>query len=383
MSTNHAASPAQINAMVLNQLQTSPAVRRFRTSLGAQNATLGGQLNFNPIKTGYIIGFYIRVKLAFNATTTAYTPSQVGWTKSLSSIQYKDFSNTTRHDTTGIEMSHVLAQRMGGYVGLNGIDYVGNTPAALNNQVSNFGPTSTAATTNYEAWFYVPLAERTRGDMIGLEWAQWQQAQANLTLTLPTAAQIVGGDPQYAMLTGGTGFAGLDTTGTNTVEVFQDYYSGQVPVDAKGNPILPPISTGAMYSINSQTFTLGLFPNAKTLHALDQSWTYLSYTFLYDNGSTVFNPASSAAGTPDLAFLALYQNQQTAIYSDPPALVALHNAARLPGRESFPGLYTLDFSDRPIVGSTVGQYSIGITPLTVNNGTVARYTVETIQPTNG
>jgi hypothetical protein len=371
-------TPAQVNAMVLNELLSSPNIRRYRYSLGVQNVTPGATasntvLNFLPVKTGQLLGFYVRTKLVIAPTTAVLKPSVAAFAKVLQAIKYTDFSGTLRHNTTGMELNNVMAMRHGGFLGLNGTDYVGSTPLSLGNVLSALPPTSTTANTNIEVWQYVPLAERVSGQLKGMEWAQFQQQQATLTLEIGLGSAT---DPLSGV------YAGTAEIVSGTVEVIQDYYSGSLP-QVNGQPILAPVSNYNAYCIRSQNFPLNLTAGGQTLHYLDQSFEYLSYMFLYDNGSSALNPASTAQGTPDLTAIGLYNSVNTPIYNDSPAMIALHNASRLPQREAIPGMYFLDFADRPIYGSVNGQYAIGITPATVNAGTTSRYTVESILPSNG
>jgi hypothetical protein len=373
MATAASASPASVNAAVLQALLTSPQIRRKRVALPPQNVAAGATATFLPTKTGYIRGFFVNVKATVESSATA-TALQMGYAKLLGAVQYVDFSGSTRHSTTGLELTAIMAQRQHGFLGLNGGgDYANAGAIALNNAVVNF-PSSLAATTpeNVEVWYYVPMVETITGNLYGLEFAQYQQAQAQLSLTLNSGAL---GDALTGM------YSTAVTISNAKISVIQDYYDGALP-SQNGQIVLPPLSTGMAYRINSQLFPLTLSASQQTLHALDQSWTYLSYMFLYDNGGT-FGVASSAAGTPDLSAVGLYINSQTPVFNDPPSLIAMHNAARMPQREWIPGLYFIDVADRPINASVNGQYSFAVTPATVNAGAFARYTVETLQPSNG
>ncbi len=377
MASAQTASPASVNAAVIQALLTSPQIRRKRVALPPQNVAAGGTATFLPTKTGYIRGFFVNVKATVESTAAA-TALQMAWAKLLGAISYVDFSGTTRHSTTGLELTAVMSQRHSGFLGLNGGgDYAGSGAIGLNNPVVQF-PASLAANTpaNVEVWYYVPLAETITGKLLGLEFAQYQQAQAQLSVTLNPGTITGAGDAFTDMFT-------APVTITNgKVTVIQDYYDGALP-SQNGQIVLPPESTGTAYRINSQLFPLTLSAGQQTLHALDQSWTYLSYMFLFDNGGT-FGKASAASGsTPDLTAIGLYVNAQTPIYNDPPSLISMHNAARMPQREWAPGMYFLDVADRPIVASVNGQYSAAITPATVNAGAFGRYTVETLQASNG
>lgn len=372
MTTTKATSmtPAQINAAVIQAIMTSPKVQLRTTTLGVQNPTQSAsaptRVTFQPNKTGFIKGYFVKMKGTLTNSGSATATANDSPTLSvLSDIVYNNFNATVRHATTLRELYNLVSNR-GFRMGANAQDLSGvfSPQASIVKALPASIDASDAA--DFELWFYVPIVSLVSNRLMGVQWAEYEKAQASLVLTIPAASDMVGTDAFTAAYSTGT----LAMTGLE-IEVFQQYWTGQLPQSSNGAIVVPPQSAALQYQIQSGAANINLNAGQLSRDFLDQSYTYLSYSLLYDNGG-VFNDPTGAGR--DITSLGLYIDTVTPIYELPPALLTgIHNS---PFGAAQNANYFLDFAKRAINASSAGQYNIGIKPSSVASGAYVRRTLE-------
>ncbi len=369
MATNTATqqTPAQVNASVIAALTGSPYIRHYIKKIGSYAATAGNEIQILPNKTGFITGFFVKATYTVNnAGAAAVSALPDAAYKLIQRLQYIGFSGSTRHDTSLLEMVNLLNFRTGGNIGQS---LTTNAPFAQNtNIIAN--PSSVAATSsaNGEFWFYIPIADPKSPQLMGLEFAQFQKAQASINLQIASNNQASTDDPFVGMYNGAVTLTNIN------FDVFQAYFSGQLPT-SNGAVVLPPESTAVSYSIISGVVPNQLVANQISRDFLDQNYTYLSYGLLYNNGAK-FNGASNLSGTRDIEKIGLYVETDTPIHEYDPALLVAQNRSMLRDGNTMDGLYILDLYGRPVQASQYGQYNVGIMPLSVASGSYVRRTLE-------
>ncbi len=372
-SANTSMSPAQVNAAVISAILTSPKVQLRTTSLGVQNpsqsASSPTRVTFYPNKTGFIRGYFVKMKGTLtNSGSAAATANDSPTLSVLSSIIYNNFNATVRHDTTLRELYNLVSNR-GFRVGANATDLAGVFAPQVS--IIQSLPDSIAASdsADFELWFYVPIVSLISNRLMGIQWAEYEKAQASLVLTIPAASDMVGTDAfKSAYSTGTLAMTGID------IEVFQQYWTGELPQSSNGAIVVPPQSAALQYQILSGPANINLNAGQISRDFLDEPYSYLSYSLLYDNGG-VFNGPTGAER--DITTLGLYVSSVTPIYEVPPALLmGMYNTASSPLGAIQKGNYFMDFSKRVINASSAGQYNIGIKPLSVESGAYVRRTLE-------
>ena len=369
MATNTASqqTPAQVNASVVAALTGSPYIRHYIKKIGTYAGVAGGEVQILPNKTGFITGFFVKATYTVNnAGAAAVDALPDAAYKLIQRLQYIGFSGSTRHDTSLLEMVNLLNFRTGGTIGQS---LTPNVPMSQNTSIIA-NPASVPATgsANGEFWFYIPIADPKSPALMGLEFAQFQKAQASINLQVASNAQASTNDPFIGMYNGAVTLTNIN------FDVFQAYFSGQLPT-SNGAVVLPPESTAVSYSIISGVVPNQLVPSQISRDFLDQNYTYLSYGLLYNNGAK-FNGASALSGTRDIEKIGLYVDTDTPIHEYDPALLVAQNRSMLNDGNSMDGLYILDLYSRPVQASQYGQYNVGIMPITVASGAYVRRTLE-------
>jgi len=363
-STSTAPSAAQVNSDVIGTLLTSPKVRLYTKRIYSNSSvSAGDELQINPDKTGFLAGFWVKVKYTA-AAAAAVTALPMSPYKIVQALSFTGFSSSNRHKTTGLEMALTMQQRLGGDAGafVNPDVLMGHTSPITQS------PQSIAAggTEPGEVWMYVPIIDPASPNLNGIEFGQYEKAQASLNLTIASDAVASNTDPFFGM------FSGAVTLTDISVEVYQSYYNGQL-LTSKGVIVKPSVSMGNMYSILSGLIPNTLSPSQISRDVLDQNYVYRGYGLLYDNGKAFNAPSGSAR---DIESLGLYVETDTIIHQYDPGLLKAFNmsAAKLGAVQD--GYYFFNFGSRPINASQNGQYNIGFTPLTVETGAYARRTLE-------
>lgn len=369
MATNTASqqTPAQVNASVVAALTGSPYIRHYIKKIGTYAGTAGGEVQILPNKTGFITGFFVKATYTVNnAGSAAVDALPDAAYKLIQRLQYIGFSGSTRHDTSLLEMVNLLNFRTGGTIGQS---LTPNVPMSMNtNIIANPASVPATGSANGEFWFYIPIADPKSPVLMGLEFAQFQKAQASINLQVASNAQASTDDPFVGMYNGAVTLTNIN------FDVFQAYFSGQLPT-SNGAVVLPPQSTAVSYSIISGVVPNQLVASQISRDFLDQNYTYLSYGLLYNNGAK-FNGASALSGTRDIEKIGLYVETDTPIHEYDPALLVAQNRSMLKDGNSMDGMYILDLYNRPVQASQYGQYNVGIMPITVASGAYVRRTLE-------
>lgn len=369
MATNTASqqTPAQVNASVIAALTGSPYIRHYIKKIGTYAGTAGGEVQILPNKTGFITGFFVKATYTVNnAGSAAVDALPDAAYKLIQRLQYIGFSGSTRHDTSLLEMVNLLNFRTGGTIGQS---LTPNVPMSMNtNIIANPASVPATGSANGEFWFYIPIADPKSPVLMGLEFAQFQKAQASINLQVASNAQASTDDPFVGMYNGAVTLTNIN------FDVFQAYFSGQLPT-SNGAVVLPPQSTAVSYSIISGVVPNQLVASQISRDFLDQNYTYLSYGLLYNNGAK-FNGASALSGTRDIEKIGLYVETDTPIHEYDPALLVAQNRSMLKDGNSMDGMYILDLYSRPVQASQYGQYNVGIMPITVASGAYVRRTLE-------
>lgn len=369
MATNTASqqTPAQVNASVVAALTGSPYIRHYIKKIGTYAGTAGGEVQILPNKTGFITGFFVKATYTVNnAGSAAVDALPDAAYKLIQRLQYIGFSGSTRHDTSLLEMVNLLNFRTGGTIGQS---LTPNVPMSMNtNIIANPASVPATGSANGEFWFYIPIADPKSPALMGLEFAQFQKAQASINLQVASNAQASTDDPFVGMYNGAVTLTNIN------FDVFQAYFSGQLPT-SNGAVVLPPQSTAVSYSIISGVVPNQLVASQISRDFLDQNYTYLSYGLLYNNGAK-FNGASALSGTRDIEKIGLYVETDTPIHEYDPALLVAQNRSMLKDGNSMDGMYILDLYNRPVQASQYGQYNVGIMPITVASGAYVRRTLE-------
>ncbi len=369
MATNTASqqTPAQVNASVVAALTGSPYIRHYIKKIGTYAGVAGGEVQILPNKTGFITGFFVKATYTVNnAGAAAVSALPNAAYKLIQRLQYVGFSGSTRHDTSLLEMVNLLNFRTGGVIGQS---LTPNVPFAQNtNIIANPSSVPATGSANGEFWFYIPIADPKSPQLMGLEFAQYQKAQASINLQVASNAQASTDDPFIGMYNGAVTLTNIN------FDVFQAYFSGQLPT-SNGAVVLPPESTAVSYSIISGVVPNQLVPSQISRDFLDQNYTYLSYGLLYNNGAK-FNGASALSGTRDIEKIGLYVETDTPIHEYDPSLLVAQNRSMLRDGNTMDGLYILDLYNRPVQSSQYGQYNVGIMPITVASGAYVRRTLE-------
>ena len=350
------ATPAQINATIVNILRSSPAVAIKTATIGSFTPDSSGNITVQAIRVGMLKSFLIRVKTKLNnANATAVNINPVGQYNLLSKIVYTDTSNSVRHSLSGAELTDYTLRRYGVIPGNFSVQNVGNaTPLnALNfdNPVTNL-PAKVAAAGNAPAefWYRLPITEDVTGNMNGIEAMAITNNTASLTVSMNSGSVV---DTVNSL---GSGALTLSNT---VVTVYQEYFGGALPSDNAGNILVPPISAATKFRLVSNGSNVSMAQNARSMIALDQPLTYLSAMMTFTvNG--VAGPVSSAGGTPDLASTGFFSDAETPVYENSPSIRALFTHAK--GNVTMRGMYPFDFSSRPVVAQTAGLFYIGFTP---------------------
>jgi len=373
---------AQIKAANLMNRQAivASALRRQQeisnTSFAPTTQTV---LNIQPRYAGLILGFFVTVIATMTLGTNNALLTQFGPSNLIQQVRFDDLSNNTRIQTTGWHLNAVNTAKA--KQPFNACDTINNYPVAYGNVFTNdiaVAPsTLTTAGGTAKFTYWVPLAY-SELDLRGAMWANVVNATANLQLTLSTSAQAcvaANADPTGAVYQfDGTG-ATFTITNYNVV-VHQVYYD-QLPVDQKGNQILPVIDLSTLYMLTNTTLT-GLVTGNDFPIPYANFRSFLSTTVIWDNANAgVYN----AQGT-DINYWLLQTANFTNIFKYPPWFAGIYE--RMAINDDFPkGMYYFDSRAKPINTIQYGNQQLIINPLgTVNAGANLRVGWEMFAITN-
>lgn len=323
-------------------------------------------LNIPPRYAGLILGFYIDVRATLTLGTNNGLRTQFGAANLIQQVRFDDLSNNTRVQTTGWHLNAINSAKSGRpYMSVNIIntDYPVGYGEVFTADIATAPATLTTAGATVAMLFWVPLAY-SEVDLRGAMWANVVNATANLQLTMATSAQAFAGhtaDPTSAVYQyDSTGATGAITS--YTVTIHQVYYD-QLPVDQKGNQLLPVIDLSTLYMLQNTTVS-GMVTNADYPIPYANFRSFLSTVVIYDNQvSGVYN----AAGT-DITYWELQTANFTNIFKYPGWFPGVF--ARDAIGDDFPlGMYYFDSRKKPINTIQFGNQQLILNPKgTVNTG---------------
>jgi hypothetical protein len=339
-------------------------------SSSIDTATQNGPINIAPNNVGIIRGFLVKLSGEFkNTGGSTATATASGLANLLSQIQFQDFSNVTRINTTGWHinlLNSAKANRVfaGAYSPNVTIGYGNNW------SLSQAGAGTIAANTTqtFTMYYYVPLAY-ARNDLRGAVYAGLVGATAQLQLTLNTAISAVAADPTLAVYAG-AGSAVEHFTNV-TVTVYQDYID-QLPTYAQlgltpptgvgaASPALPPVDMSTIYELintNQSGYTSGQdfgipYTNLRT---------FMSTSVIFDN----FVNGGPYAGT-DLNYWALTLANSANVWKYTPDIADLLARGHFMGDPPL-GYYYFDHRSAPINTQVYGNANLVANVATGNNG---------------
>lgn len=339
---------AQARALVL-----ANSVERIQSIYsGVTNAAQQNVVNIAPRNVGLIKGFFVDVIASVttiagsSATLTALGPANI-----LSQIVFTDLQNNNRIQTTGWHMHLLNTAKAGRPFGISTafesspIDY-GNNYTEISAPATIAASGSGTVTMRY----YVPLAY-SQSDLRGAVYAGVVNATMNLQLTINTAALVATGvDAVQAVYSGNAG-----AVGNVTINVYQ-HYLDQIPQSSSG-PVLPMMDLQTFYDIkNTNVNGLTTVQDYPIPYANYRS--FLSTTFVYDNGGTL------NAGT-DLNYIAMQSANFTQLFKVSPFELSLFS--RVKHGADFPaGVYYVDHRSKPINTNQYGNMELVLNASTVN-----------------
>ena len=334
-------------------------------------------VTIQPRNVGLLLGFQVQIAhTVVNGSGVQIDLTDLANLNALSQVQFNDFNNTTRIQTTGWHLGLVNAARAKrpygtAFVHSTGIDSPINYGSNWTNQISL--TVAGAEVTNIPAgstgiltmWYWVPLAYSDQ-DLRGSIYANVVNAQAQLILSMPGAYGVStcvanGADSTQAMFVGAAAgsIAAVSISGT-TYNVWQYYYD-QLPTSA-GAVITPPTDLATIYELKLTT------QSSITANA-DFGYQYVNFRSILSTIMGYVNTgASGARGVgADINFLSLQAANTTNIWKKTPALLALE-FRNFFGTDLPPGFYYFGSRQKPISTTQYGNMQLILNALTANSG---------------
>lgn len=371
-------TPMQANTLARNTIwrRSKPIFQQVTTrnfaTITAGTSTI---MTVNPLQIGFLRQFVVVVTGTVTNNTTGITLNRTtnGADNLLTNITFNDFTGNPRHNCSGRSLSYVESMK---YNRIPGAAYTSDSVEGyVSNVASNAAPATIAGsggTGVVTRVFEIPVMQDLGQQMAGGLWlgVNNQSTLLNLTIT-NTPAVASTGDPLTACYMGATAGA-ITATFTNvTVTVYQDYWNN-VPVDNKGNPMLPQQDIQTAYMITETNSGLTF---AASLAA---SWNFPTFSkllgtyFAYDNGLQLL------AGT-DISQIALVVSNYSIIKQFNPQV--LDRIARNICNASLPlGQYAIPSRQHPLDVSQYPSLQLQITPTVANAGAYALITTEILRP---
>jgi hypothetical protein len=334
-------------------------------------------LTINPRNVGLLLGFMVEVQHTIvNGSGVQINLSDFGNLNALAQVQYQDFNNTTRIQTSGWHLgvvNSIRAKRPYGtaWVKTTGFDSPINYGSNWLNQISlTVGGT---ATTNIPAgdtgiltmWYYVPLAY-SDDDLRGSIYANVVNATSQLYLTMPgnNGVQFCvanGADSTLAIFVGNSAGSIASVSCSNTLVNVWQYYYDQLPQGPQG-VLLPVTDLATIYELKGS-------PQSSIQANTDFGYQYANYrNFL----STFMVYVNTAAGGvrgvgADINYWSLQSANTTNIWKKTPYLLALENRNFF-GTDWPPGVYYFGSRQKPISTTQYGNMQLIMNASTANAG---------------
>lgn len=352
---NFQAENAQARAIIANNAYeyTRQIYRKVHTD------AVGAQISIPVKNTGLLCRFVVQVDAAISGGSgDVQTLQELGAGNFFSRVQFFDFSNKERINTTGWHLQAIASAKRGrpfgsAFTSDTSLGY-GNNYTAIQKAPATINAAS-SGTHNFFMAMEIPVC-RSELDWRGIIDANVTNASARIELTVnPNMFKATAvTDAVRALYKSGSSTVG--TLDTYTITVYQIGFD-QVPVQANGRSLIPILDASVAYMLNNTEET-GLAANSEFEVSFANNRTFLSLFSLLDNGGTLY------AGT-DISFMALQSANWTRFKENNPKLSALlareKFAADLPK-----GMYYHDFLKHPINSRQAGNVTFNILPTTIN-----------------
>jgi hypothetical protein len=374
-------SPAQQAAAI--NAQARAAIKQFAVKmqqpLYSANIVPASNpvITVNPRNVGLLLGFMCEVQhTVVNGSGVTINLSDFGPLNALAQVQYQDFNNTTRIQTSGWHLgmvNSIRAKRPYGaaLVRTTGFDSPTNYGSLWLNQISLTvaGSESTSiaagATGILTMWYWIPLAY-SDDDLRGSIYANVVNATSQLYLTMPgnngvSTAVVSTADSTQSIFVGATAGSVSAVSISNTLINVTQYYYDQLPQGPQG-VLLPVTDLATIYELKFS-------PQSAIQANTDFGYQYANYrNFL----STFVVYVNTAAGGlrgvgADVNFFSLQSANTTNIWKKTPALLALEN------RNFFstdwpPGVYYFGSRQKPISTTQYGNMQLIMNAATAATG---------------
>lgn len=367
MAKNIATSP-QLSAGQINAQQRSAvlaygidqSLNIFTTTFTPPNSGATGQVINIPLRNvGLVKKFVILIhavvkrSAAETQTLTKYGPANF-----FSQFLLTDLQNQTRINTTGWHLTAVAAARRNSVYGAAFSNDNPGSFGSINNNVIA-APASIADANNHDVYmaYEIPVAYNDN-DLRGAIYANVLNATWNLALTVnPNLFVGSGGNPVQAMYQSSTA-GDLGTLVSWDMQVYQ-HFIDQLPVDNKGNVIVPMLDTSTMYRLEN-TVQTALVVNQEQAIPYANFRQFLSTLVVYDNAGVL------TAGGTDMSYFGLQTANTTNIFKNTPRKIFLDVRNQI-GDDMPPGTYYFDHRRKPIQTSAFGNVQLVYYPLTVTS----------------
>ena len=361
MSGQTSAAPSKasmINQNMALRMQllsaAQPIAQQIFTTTIAAPGNANNIVQIAPRLAGLLKRFKVYITGTANNTeatagVAAITP--LGLANLLSNVQFVDTANNTRINTSGWHLDQIATMKYGRPYG----GVFGTSPIALQGLGNNFGvinkPATIAVASSepFAAVFDVPISY-SDADLRGAVNLNVTNATASLQLTLNPAPFVATGDSTLAVFSGATG------TITNvTVTVFQEYLTN-LPTNAAGQLILPPMDMSTVYTLLTTNYT-GMVANSDFPVPYTDFRDYLSTSLIYDNGGVLND------GT-DINTFSLTLANYTNLFKVTPSYVATKVREAM-GFDLAPGSYYFGSRHKPISPNSFGNIELNVNPSSV------------------
>lgn len=355
-----APSPAQLRALNLQNRQltlgTSIEMTQSIYKETINNYVSGNALSRNiPIKN---VGLTKKLLVFITATVQqgaaeTQTLTNFGPANIFSNVQFADYSNYVRINTTGWHLDAVATAKAkmpyaSAYTTNNPVKTGGNYPVKV-------APTTVTTAQTMNMVYEIPFAY-TDDDLTGAILSQVLNANAYFSYTLnPNLFATSTGNPVQSVYQSST--AQLGAMPSITVEIYQIYLD-QLP-QQNGVMILPAIDLSNVYGLYN-TSVSGIASNSDNPYNFTNYRQFLSTFVIYDNNGVL------AAGT-DINRFKLQAANMTNIWDVSPVVAKTIFERKIIGDDFPVGSYYFDFRRKPISTSVNGNMQLLLNPSGVTN----------------
>lgn len=378
-----AAQQAQAINLAARQAIKNSAVKMMQPLATGQIVPANNPvLTIQPRNVGLLLGFWVNVvHTVTNNSAVPLVLTDFGPLNALSQIQYNDFNNTVRIQTSGWHLGMINAirfRRPSGAALLNTamaspVNY-GDNYALANGGGTIFANRTIAAgaTGTVAMWYYIPLSY-SDDDLRGAVYANVVNATSQLILTMPGFASGLvavqfGADSTLSMYQGTVAGDVSACTITNTSYNIYQYYYDQLPI-SKSGVLLPVTDLATVYELK---FTLQ--NSVSQLQDFGYQYAnfrnFLSTIAIWVNGAGTPGTAPTTpirTGGLDVAYWSLQAANTTNIWKKSPALLA--NEFRNFFQTDLPaGAYYFGSRQRPIVTTQYGNMQLILNATVANQG---------------